>query len=177
MLTCYSSRWKSTWPPSAPGTLRDPDGGGLPDSAVHSATKHCLPRARAVTDSLSPSLPGPAGTQAGREAGAGGHTPRLLRVPPTQENTHLRTMSLSESFLSFQQSDPLGGLGCSPRRLPWRGDTHLDLPGDSAGLASSAFLSGSPCSWPARPENVTQERRLTGSRQGPSPVWFHDCVG
>lgn len=51
-------------------------------------------------------------------------------------------------------------------RLPWRGDAHLDLPGDSAGLASSAFPPGLRCSWPARPENVTQERRLTGSRQG-----------
>lgn len=136
------------WPPSAPGALRDPDRGGLPDSTVHSATKHCLPRARAMTDSLSPSLPGPAGTQARREAGAGGHTPRLLKVLPTQENTHLRTRSLSESFLSFQQSGPLGRLGHTPWWLPWRGDTHLDLPGDSTGLTSSAFLSGSLCSRP-----------------------------
>lgn len=36
----------------------------------------------------------------------------------------------------------------SPEGCPGRGDA-LDLPGDSAGLASSAFLSGSPCSWPA----------------------------
>lgn len=98
---------------------------------------------------LSPSLPGPAGSQAGREAWAGGHTPRLLEVLPTQENTHLRTMSLSESFLSFQQSGPLGKLGRSPWQLPWRGDTHLDLPGDSTDLTSSAFLSGPLCSQPS----------------------------